>query len=43
MQCGIYDLGGQKVVVQDGKAELEDGTLAGSVLRLNEGLRYMIV
>jgi len=41
MKCGTYDLGGQKVIVQDGKAELEDGTLAGSVLRLNEGLRYM--
>ena len=39
MHCGEYDLGGQKVVVKDGEARLEDGTLAGSVLRLNEALR----
>ena len=42
MKCGTYDLGGRKVTVKDGKAELEDGTLAGSVLRLNEGLKHMM-
>ena len=42
MKNGLYDLGGQRVVVREGKAELEDGTLAGSVLRLNEGLRKMV-
>jgi len=42
MKNGLYDLGGQRVVVKEGKAELEDGTLAGSVLRLNEGLRKMV-
>ena len=41
MQCGIYELGGRKVIVKEGKAELEDGTLAGSVLKLNEGLKHM--
>ncbi|HIP29339.1 MAG TPA: N-acetylglucosamine-6-phosphate deacetylase [Sulfurospirillum arcachonense] len=39
MQCGEYDLGGQKVVVKEGEARLEDGTLAGSVLKLNEALK----
>jgi len=39
MRCGEYSLGGQKVFVKDGKALLEDGTLAGSVLRLNDALK----
>jgi len=39
MRCGEYDLGGQKVTVKDGEARLKDGTLAGSVLLLNEALR----
>ena len=38
MRNGTYELGGQKVVVKDDRAVLQDGTLAGSVLRLNEGL-----
>jgi len=41
MKCGIYDLGGQQVEVNDGKASLQDGTLAGSVLKLNEALKNM--
>ena len=41
MKAGIYELGGDKVIVKEGQARLEDGTLAGSVLRLNEGLRKM--
>jgi N-acetylglucosamine-6-phosphate deacetylase len=39
MKCGEYDLGGQKVVVKDGEARLENGTLAGSVLKLNDALK----
>ena len=39
MHCGEYDLGGQKVVVTEGEARLKDGTLAGSVLKLNEALK----
>jgi len=39
MHCGEYDLGGQKVVVKEGEARLENGTLAGSVLKLNEALK----
>ncbi|MBD3789724.1 MAG: N-acetylglucosamine-6-phosphate deacetylase [Campylobacterales bacterium] len=43
MKNGIYDLGGQKVEVREGKASLEDGTLAGSVLKLNDALKNMIL
>ncbi|WP_294956188.1 N-acetylglucosamine-6-phosphate deacetylase [Sulfurovum sp.] len=41
MQNGSYDLGGRPVSVENGKAVLQDGTLAGSVLKLNEALRNM--
>ena len=43
MHCGEYDLGGQKVVVTEGEARLKDGTLAGSVLKLNEALKNFYV
>ena len=39
MKCGISEVGGQKVIVKEGEARLEDGTLAGSVLKLNEALK----
>lgn len=42
MKCGIYSLGGQKVTVKDGEARLENGQLAGSVLRLNDALANMV-
>lgn len=35
----IYDLGGQEVMVEKGKCTLKDGTIAGSVLKLNEALK----
>ena len=41
MKCGSYDLGGRKVEVSKGKAVLADGTLAGSVLKMNEALLNM--
>jgi len=41
MKCGSYDLGGRNVEVSEGKALLEDGTLAGSVLKMNEALLNM--
>jgi N-acetylglucosamine-6-phosphate deacetylase len=41
MKCGVYDLGGRRVEVDEGKAVLEDGTLAGSVLRMHEALYNM--
>ena len=36
---GKYQLGGQDVFVNNGEARLIDGTLAGSTLKLNIGLR----
>ena len=39
LQCGLSEIGGQKVRVEEGEARLEDGTLAGSVLKMNEALR----
>ena len=41
MKCGTYDLGGRRVEVNEGKAVLEDGTLAGSVLKMNDALSNM--
>lgn len=41
MKCGTYDLGGRSVKVNEDKAVLEDGTLAGSVLKMNEALSNM--
>ncbi|GAB0291235.1 N-acetylglucosamine-6-phosphate deacetylase [Staphylococcus pseudintermedius] len=42
MPEGDYELGGQKVIVKDHEAHLESGSLAGSVLKMNEGLRNLI-
>ncbi|MCC3146009.1 N-acetylglucosamine-6-phosphate deacetylase [Halanaerobium sp. Z-7514] len=39
---GEYNLGGQKVSVKNGSARLEDGTLAGSVLTMDQGVRNML-
>jgi N-acetylglucosamine-6-phosphate deacetylase len=38
LKDGKYDLGGQDVYVKDNCARLEDNTLAGSVLKLNEAV-----
>jgi N-acetylglucosamine-6-phosphate deacetylase len=42
MKAGIYELGGQKVIVKNGAARLQDGTLAGSVLTLNKAVKNLI-
>lgn len=39
---GESELGGQKVYVKDGQARLADGTLAGSVLKMNVAVRNMV-
>lgn len=43
--CGLgegrSELGGQEVWVQNGEARLADGTLAGSILMMNDGLRNL--
>ena len=38
---GVSELGGQKVYVKGTLATLTDGTIAGSVLRMNDGLRIL--
>ncbi len=39
---GVSELGGQTVYVKNGEARLEDGTLAGSVLRMNRAVQNMV-
>ncbi|MHB1946820.1 MAG: N-acetylglucosamine-6-phosphate deacetylase [Gammaproteobacteria bacterium] len=39
---GVYELGGQSVVVKNKVASLEDGTLAGSVLTMNSALQNVL-
>ncbi|MDR6224116.1 N-acetylglucosamine-6-phosphate deacetylase [Desmospora profundinema] len=41
LQEGVYDLGGQRVTVKGREARLADGTLAGSILRLADGVNRM--
>ncbi|MDR4888276.1 N-acetylglucosamine-6-phosphate deacetylase [Fredinandcohnia sp. QZ13] len=40
--AGTYDLGGQEVIVNEERAVLKDGTLAGSILKLNDAVRNMM-
>ncbi len=37
-----FDLGGQMVTVKDGKATLEDGTIAGSVTNLHQEIKNLV-
>ncbi len=39
---GVYDLGGQQVHVDETTAKLEDGTLAGSVLTMDQAVRNLV-
>lgn len=39
MGNGVYDLGNQQVTVKNGEARLENGSLAGSVLTLDQAVR----
>ena len=39
---GEYSLGGQKVIVKDGAARLENGSLAGSTLSMNRAVKNML-
>lgn len=41
MNNGIWELGGQKVIVKNGSARLEDDTLAGSILTLDNAIKNM--
>ncbi|WP_199425985.1 N-acetylglucosamine-6-phosphate deacetylase [Thermaerobacillus caldiproteolyticus] len=40
--AGVYELGGQEVIVQGEQATLQDGTLAGSILKLKDAVKKMI-
>lgn len=42
MEEGVYSLAGQKVISRDGTPVLENGTLAGSALRMDEALRNVL-
>lgn len=42
MPVGQYELGGQKIWVKNGRAELADGTIAGSIAGLNEEVRHAV-
>jgi len=39
---GDYDYGGRRVTVSGGRCLLEDGVLAGSIIRLNDAVRNMV-
>ena len=39
---GVYDLGGQEVYVKGGEARLASGTLAGSVLLMNQAIKNVV-
>lgn len=39
---GLSELGGQKVIVKNGEARLQNGTLAGSILKMNEAIKYLV-
>lgn len=39
---GVSELGGQTVYVKNGEARLADGTLAGSVLKMNRAVQNMV-
>lgn len=42
MPDGLSELGGQQVFVKNGEARLADGTLAGSVLRMNVAIKNLV-
>ncbi len=42
MPPGQYNIGKQRVIVENNTARLEDGTLAGSILRMDEAVRNMV-
>jgi len=42
LEDGVYELGGQNVIVNSGVARLEDGNLAGSTLNLRDAVYNMV-
>lgn len=42
LEPGDYELGGQPVIVTEDRAQLPSGSLAGSILKMDEGARIML-
>jgi N-acetylglucosamine-6-phosphate deacetylase len=42
LKNGVYDLGGQEVHVDDEQATLSNGTLAGSILKMNDACKNIL-
>lgn len=42
MPDGLSELGGQVVIVKNGEARLENGALAGSVLKMNDAIKNVV-
>ncbi len=40
---GLSELGGQEVFVKNGEARLKDGTLAGSILKMNDAVKNLVL
>ena len=40
---GESELGGQKVIVKNGEARLENGALAGSILKMNDAIKNLVL
>ncbi len=40
---GVSELGGQEVFVKNGEARLKDGTLAGSILKMNVAIKNVVL
>ncbi|MBQ0099449.1 MAG: N-acetylglucosamine-6-phosphate deacetylase [Firmicutes bacterium] len=43
LKDGISELGGQEVIVKNGEARLKDGTLAGSILKMNDAVKNLVL
>lgn len=42
LESGEYDFGGFKIYIRDGVAKQEDGTIAGSIISLMDGVRNVV-
>ncbi|MBR2871528.1 MAG: N-acetylglucosamine-6-phosphate deacetylase [Clostridia bacterium] len=40
---GLSELGGQEVIVKDGEARLRNGALAGSILKMNQAIKNLVL
>ena len=40
---GLSELGGQEVIVKDGEARLRNGALAGSILKMNQAVKNLVL